>query len=266
MHRYAAAALASLPPRSLLLAHTDLDWNPVRYLRHCEGLRPDVTHLSFQLMPYPWFRTQQEPLYPHIRFPDAGFRGVSTDRASEGNAQLVGRFLAANGVLDGGVLDSIAGGVYLDMQAVNEVEIGAFGRWRGFVLQPWGTLYKVLGGALASDEHAATLHASSYEQLLRLQEAFPQVDAAFIAMFPAGTWEFAAASVYYDAHYQLGLSLLTYSIEAQKTASIASLPVVFDRLHAAAHMLRGSLRAALAFRTLSSPIADLHKNTVGLLP
>jgi len=54
MHRYGEAMLASLPPNALLLTHTDLDWNTVRYLRSCEGLRPDITHLSVQLLPYPW--------------------------------------------------------------------------------------------------------------------------------------------------------------------------------------------------------------------
>jgi hypothetical protein len=43
--------LDQLPPRSLLLSHTDLTWNPVRYLQTCEGQRPDVTHLSLQLLP-----------------------------------------------------------------------------------------------------------------------------------------------------------------------------------------------------------------------
>ena len=31
--------LAVLPPKALLLSHTDLDWNSVRYLRTCEGAR-----------------------------------------------------------------------------------------------------------------------------------------------------------------------------------------------------------------------------------
>jgi hypothetical protein len=43
--------LDHMPPGSLLLSHTDLTWNPVRYLQACEGLRPDVTHLSLQLLP-----------------------------------------------------------------------------------------------------------------------------------------------------------------------------------------------------------------------
>ncbi len=42
-----------------LFYSTDLDWNSVRYLQHCEGIRPDVTLLSLQLMPFPWFIGQQ---------------------------------------------------------------------------------------------------------------------------------------------------------------------------------------------------------------
>jgi hypothetical protein len=49
--RFGRALLGSLPPRSLLLSHTDLNYNAVRYLQACEGLRPDVVHLSLQLLP-----------------------------------------------------------------------------------------------------------------------------------------------------------------------------------------------------------------------
>ena len=38
IHKYGESILANVPPDSLLLAHTDLDWNPVRYLLHCEGV------------------------------------------------------------------------------------------------------------------------------------------------------------------------------------------------------------------------------------
>ena len=48
-HRYGEALISSLPSNALLLAHTDLDLNSVRYLRECEGMRPDITHLTFQV-------------------------------------------------------------------------------------------------------------------------------------------------------------------------------------------------------------------------
>lgn len=99
----------------------DLNWNTVRYLQSCENLYPphvdqqaaarswtginntihhilnngtSVTHLNFQLMPYPWFRKQQvrekeidvfmspnenfcpqAPLYKDVTFPPM-FKGV----------------------------------------------------------------------------------------------------------------------------------------------------------------------------------------------
>lgn len=74
---YGRAILDSLPENALLASHTDMDWNAVRYLQKCEsapesettvgtststgtkGLREDVVHVSFQLMPYPWFKHQQ---------------------------------------------------------------------------------------------------------------------------------------------------------------------------------------------------------------
>lgn len=128
---------------------TDLNWNTLRYLQHCEGVRSDVTHLSFQLMPYPWFKKQQAPLFPSVRFP-APFNGVSTNRASEGNAMLVHKFLSLN--LKSFMTSSSTttttmqsdSRLFIDMQSVNDVEIGSGGQWRGFTLIPYGYLYKVM--------------------------------------------------------------------------------------------------------------------------
>jgi hypothetical protein len=86
-HRRGAALLAALPPGALLLSHTDLDLNAARYLRLCEGVgrtsstssstsstntssssssssssSRGVSHLSLQMLPYPWFRQTQTAL------------------------------------------------------------------------------------------------------------------------------------------------------------------------------------------------------------
>jgi uncharacterized membrane protein YgcG len=93
-HRRGAALLAALPPGALLLSHTDLDLNAARYLRLCEGVGRSssssissssstsssssgstsssssgsssssrgVSHLSLQMLPYPWFRQTQTAL------------------------------------------------------------------------------------------------------------------------------------------------------------------------------------------------------------
>ena len=47
----------------------------------------------------------------------------------------------------------------------------------------------------------------SLRQLRRLQEGFTRVNSSsFFSVFPrhGGSWEFAAGSVFNDAHYQLG--------------------------------------------------------------
>jgi hypothetical protein len=46
----------------------------------CEGKRPDVTHVSLQLMPYPWF-SKQRHLYPSVLFLPVS-KDASTDVAS----------------------------------------------------------------------------------------------------------------------------------------------------------------------------------------
>ena len=56
----------------------------VRGVQTCEGLRPDVVHLSLQLLPYPWF-SRQRALYPFIRFPK-----VKSDASTDITAEYVG--------------------------------------------------------------------------------------------------------------------------------------------------------------------------------
>jgi len=298
MHSYGEAILDALPQNSLLLSHTDLDWNPTRYLRECEWKRrdtyaenrPDVTHLNFQMIAYPWFARQQAPLYANTVFPRVDFRGISTDRMSEGNAVLVVNMLVGNGASTFGpesLQDSDAhnsnsfrneaghaftGGIYLDMQAVNDVELEEGGKWRGLTLLPWGLLYRVLGPLdLRSME---VLHAPAVEQLTRLQKKMaplayssdPLKDAfgksqLIFRQYPPGSWEFAALSVYNDAQMQLGLNLLTWAIELQKKADLNVLPILLDRLHTSAHLLYAAHQAAATYHTISSSAADLHKNT-----
>lgn len=100
----------------------------------CEGLRKDISHISLQMVPYPWWETVQAELHPGIVFP-AAFPGISTRRESEGNGVLVTHFLAAN--------LGLGRPIFLDMQAVHEAEIGAVGAYRGFTLIPHGLTYHV---------------------------------------------------------------------------------------------------------------------------
>lgn len=87
------------------------------------------------MIPYPWWTTVQANLHPGVLFPPI-LPGVSTRRDSAGNAALVTRFLAAN-IRRGRPL-------FLDMQAVDERQIGDGGSYHGFSLVPHGLAYRVL--------------------------------------------------------------------------------------------------------------------------
>lgn len=59
-----------------------------------------------------------------------------------------------------------------------------------------------------------------------MRKSFPVIDKSYVNKFPAGSWEHAAASVFMDAHYQLALNLLTYSIGMQKVGRCLLVVVV----------------------------------------
>ena len=48
-------ALESAPANAIIVCSGDLQLNPSVYMQACEGLRPDVTVLSLQLMSYRWY-------------------------------------------------------------------------------------------------------------------------------------------------------------------------------------------------------------------
>ncbi|ETP45033.1 hypothetical protein F442_08497 [Phytophthora nicotianae P10297] len=109
IRRHGEAIFDVIPHNGVLLSYTDINWNSLRYLKACEGMRPDVTLLSLQLMPFPWF-PRQHALYPTIVFPPIQ-RGVSTVKTSPGYARLLHDFLAANIAIDSDHL-------FLDLHAV----------------------------------------------------------------------------------------------------------------------------------------------------
>ena len=195
--------------KSLLLSHTDLNWNSIRYLQACEEYRKeDIVHLSFQMMPYSWHKLHEEKqtykqflrynndeditndkstdISPasqtllkndyKVVFPEL-FQGISTNRFESGNTKLVTRFLHHNlqniySILQGGKgqgqekkdtttittaatttttnnnNDTVAlpltfeGGIYIDMQSINDLEIGDMGYYHGVTLVPWGFVYR----------------------------------------------------------------------------------------------------------------------------
>ncbi|OWZ08860.1 putative membrane protein [Phytophthora megakarya] len=109
IRRHGEAIFDVLPRNAVLLSYTDINWNSVRYLQVCEGTRPDVTHLSLQLLPFPWFPRQHE-LYPTIMFPPLR-PDVSTIKSSSGYARFLHDFLAAN-------IENHGGQLFLDLHAV----------------------------------------------------------------------------------------------------------------------------------------------------
>eukprot|EP00638_Chattonella_subsalsa_P003242 CAMPEP_0117762330 /NCGR_PEP_ID=MMETSP0947-20121206/17866_1 /TAXON_ID=44440 /ORGANISM="Chattonella subsalsa, Strain CCMP2191" /LENGTH=786 /DNA_ID=CAMNT_0005583601 /DNA_START=72 /DNA_END=2429 /DNA_ORIENTATION=+ len=249
MHRYAEATLSIIPPNSLLVSHTDLDWNTIRYLRTCEGLRPDITHLSFQLMPFPWFSRQMK-LYPNVTFPPR-FEGISTNRFSHGNTVLIYRFLDLN-------IDQFPA-VFIDMQSINEAELEVGGLWNGgFHLVPSGNLYRVYRAL--PDEMQAGKWAEDISQ--DLEEFKAKASQPLTKDFPEGSWEHAASSVYWDAHYQAGLFFLTWGLAVSHHLDENSLPAYAMALQKASDLLVATLKAWDRSAGLSSSYSDLLKNTV----
>lgn len=284
MHRYAENIIQS-PQRLakemnaseiILLAHTDLDWNPVRYLLTCEQnvrLEVPVYHLSLQMMPYPWFAKTQHEHFPTLEFPNTQFAGVSTDRHTEGNARLITNFLSAN-LRKADVVnkpkkrkESVADMkrlIFLDMQSVNEGEIGSLGSWRGYTLLPFGLQYLVLPSPPSDNatysKIEAYYHQQSWQAIQRVHTTMPIVNESYMKKYPLGSWESAAMSVYHDAHYQLGLFYLTYAME-KPDVNMDTLPLVIDRLLAAEQLLSKAWIAASTFKTFSGAVQDLQKNT-----
>ncbi len=266
LHRYAENTLKSLPPNSLLLAHTDLDWNPMRYLRLCEmdadetSFNRNLDHLSIQMMPYPWFPKKQLQHFPRFKYPNLAFPGIATDRSSEGNAIVVTRILHANLL----PADRYSGGVYLDMQSVNEAEIEDMGQWRGYTLIPYGSQYNVLVTAtnitLVKSKIEAS-HVISWKQLKALSTGLPEINDRFMTKFPHGSWEAAVMNVITDSHYQLGLFYLTFAIDQQKSVTLESIPFILDRYLAAKELLTSTWEVVSRHKTLSSSDHDLLKNT-----
>ena len=250
MHKYGEAILNVLPPNALLLSHTDLDWNSVRYLRQCEGRRPDVTHLSVQLLPYPWFSRQKSAnspaLYPGVTFPPL-FAGVSTHKRDEGNARLIEEFLAANWKAFGSYgSGAVERGLFIDMQCIDDVQINPRGAWRGlFDFVPHGPLYRVQLRAPNAD--ASILHRplalSALERMLAAWgdeknraiggESGPPSPSRFVK----GSWEFAAGCVHNDAIYQLSLFFLTSAIDLMNNITVPKLPVLLGTLHDAVRLM-----------------------------
>lgn len=208
MHDYGKALLDSLPVNSLLLSYSDLNWNNVRYLQTCEARRSDVSHVSIQLLPFGWFARQTlDSTYKRVIFPTI-LPTVSTNRLDIGQKQLISRFLHAN--MKNGTED---GGIYIEMQAILETDIEIGGKYLDdFTLLPWGLVYRVLPRVLEDknfEELRKKWHGRSWQQLTRIKKDMVVHATTNVRQ---GSWEFAAISVFWDMHYQLGMQMLSLAL------------------------------------------------------
>lgn len=199
VHDHATAVLASLPKNSLLLSYSDLNWNSVRYLQACENKRNDVTHLSLQLIPYPWFEEQQSTLYSHVVFPQIK-ADISTDRQSSGYHGFLIGLLKAN--INN---DAFEGGIYIEMQGILNTDIQTGGIYKNeLTLLPWGLVYRVLPKSKSNDKTFTHLRTKWQPKSLSTRSKVREVMKDHISSkVNEGSWEFAAISVYWDMHYQL---------------------------------------------------------------
>jgi hypothetical protein len=204
MHDYAKSIMNSLPADSMLLSFSDLNWNTVRYLQTCEGTRNDISHISIQLLPFPWFQRQiSNGLYPNIKFPSI-LPDASTNRADEGYKKLISRFLNANIQNH----DALPGGLYIEMQAIDSDDWGTYLKDE-FVLLPWGLVFRVLpkndAKDLPNDWHPKSLHVTKQVRDVMTRHTKTNVRN--------GSWEHAAMTIYWDMHYELGVHMLGLAID-----------------------------------------------------
>jgi hypothetical protein len=59
-----------MPKNAVMIVKGDIITNSMRYLRVCENMRPDTTHLDQSMMTYPWFKPQQKRHFVNITFPN----------------------------------------------------------------------------------------------------------------------------------------------------------------------------------------------------
>jgi hypothetical protein len=256
---YADALLGALPPGALVLSHTDINWNAVRYKQECEGVRPDVRHLSAQLLPYPWFAArQQQRFFPDLAFPPVFYRNVSTNRMSEANSQLILRFALAN--LERGAP------VFLDLHSLNDLKLGPDNAY-GFGLPahlaqlhvvPEGLLWRVQRASpeRLSADGLERWRIESQPALATVRDALRQLLAPEPEL-PPGSWERAAISILWDAVYQRALFLLSAGLARPATSFF------LGAVHESATLLGlvvDTLRGAGDAATVSVAPADATRN------
>ncbi|XP_026525992.1 transmembrane protein 260 isoform X1 [Notechis scutatus] len=67
--RFAMNLLSSMPPDAIILLRGDLPGNSLRYMHHCEGIRPDITLVDQEMMTYHWYLPKLAKHLPGVTFP-----------------------------------------------------------------------------------------------------------------------------------------------------------------------------------------------------
>jgi hypothetical protein len=213
---YGLEILTSLPPNSLVLSHTDLNWNTVRYFQDCEKVRHDVLHISAQLINFPWFRTVQVPLYEERVYFPSPFPGVNTQRQSRENARLIADFARGNFAK----WDNI----FIDMHGINDLHLGtggSLGKYpvnindasvnHPFYLVPYGLgLWQVKRSGEAVRESLIEGEGEGMGVMPALRFLHKSVE--LLPLYPPGSWEHAACSIAFDSLYQRALFLFDHAL------------------------------------------------------
>jgi hypothetical protein len=99
---------------------------------------------------------------------------------------------------------------HTNCQAIDDRHVESAGAYMRYTLLPWGPVYKVvtrLTTAQTEPFHGAILQQLQRMQacskpVLSLQSDLPKSDTP-VSVTRRGSWEHAAACVYWDAHYQV---------------------------------------------------------------
>ncbi|XP_060549526.1 protein O-mannosyl-transferase TMEM260 isoform X3 [Pantherophis guttatus] len=67
--QFAMNLLSSMPPDAIILLRGDLPGNSLRYMHHCEGIRPDISLVDQEMMTYHWYLPKLAKHLPGVTFP-----------------------------------------------------------------------------------------------------------------------------------------------------------------------------------------------------
>ncbi len=204
--RHGQAVLDSMPQNALLLSFTDLNWNSIRYLQECENKRLDVTHLNFQIMPFPWFEKTQRKLYnsASVKFPKISYSDASMQKGTRGHAKILTDFFMAN-------LKNKAHKkrkVFVDLHAIGFDQFQESENvFQGLHYIPHGTVWEVKAYKAFKYNAWKKRLSRSMETVDKMLLPLPTKDT----LLP-GSWEEGCTATYIDSLYQTALFQLDIAV------------------------------------------------------